>query len=223
MAKRSASEALGPAQPAPPPGPTMEPEQAAPPATTVEHVEEHEETHQQSHEETHDTNVNVEVGVTAPAAAPVSPPATAQQAAPPTATEAPVEEEGLARFLHGFRLGYMYVFDIETPVDDGIRFEYEHSYDIVTLENPLSFAVPVGRYHWDEGRVRIQTSPNRPVEAVFNAGYGTFYDGTRARVNGDVTVRFTKHFQTGLVYTFNNLRLPGGDEKIHVVRARVPS
>jgi len=111
--------------------------------------------------------------------------------------------------------------DIETPVDDGIRFEYEHSYDVVTVENPLSFSVPAGRYHWDEGRVRIQTSPNRPVEATFNAGYGTFYDGTRARVNADVNVRFTKQFQTGLVYMFNNLRLPGGDENIHVLRARV--
>ena len=91
----------------------------------------------------------------------------------------------------------------------------------MTAENPLSFAVPAGRYHWDEGRIRFTTSANRAITATLVAGYGTFYDGTRASMSSDVTVRFTRHVQTGLVYTFDNLRLPGGDENLHVIRGRL--
>lgn len=110
---------------------------------------------------------------------------------------------------------------VQNYVNDGFRFEYQHRYDVVTAENPLSFAVPPGRYHWDEGRIRFTTSANRAVTATLVAGYGTFYDGTRASMSSDVTVRFTRHVQTGLVYTFDNLRLPGGDENLHVIRGRL--
>lgn len=111
--------------------------------------------------------------------------------------------------------------EIQNYVNDGFRLEYQHSYDVVTVENPLAFAVPAGRYHWDEGRIRFTTSENRAVSATVVAGYGTFYDGTRATFSSDLTVRFTRHVQTGLLYNFDNLRLPGGDENIHVIRGRL--
>lgn len=111
--------------------------------------------------------------------------------------------------------------EVQNYVNDGFRFEYEHSYDVVTAEDPLSFSVPAGRYHWDVGRVRVTTSENRAVNATLVAGYGTFYDGTRASLESDVTLRFTRHVQTGLIYIFDNLRLPGGDENVHVIRGRL--
>ena len=111
-------------------------------------------------------------------------------------------------------------FDLQSPVDDGLRLEYEHRYEAVETAFD-SFAVDAGRYHFDEARLRFEASPNRKVGGVFLVGYGTFYDGTRARAVGDVSVRFSKHVQAGVIYAYDNLRLPGGDENIHVVRARV--
>lgn len=111
--------------------------------------------------------------------------------------------------------------EVQNYVNDGFRFEYQHSYDVVTVENPLSFSVPAGRYHWDEGRIRVTTSENRAISATLVAGYGTFYEGTRASLSSDMTFRFTRHVQTGLIYNFDNLRLPGGDENIHVIRGRL--
>ena len=111
--------------------------------------------------------------------------------------------------------------EVQNYVNDGFRIEYEHLYDVVTVENPLSFDVPAGRYHFDEGRIRFTTSENRAVTGTFVAGYGTFYDGTRARLSSDMTVRFTRHVQAGLIYGFDNLRLPGGDENIHLIRGRL--
>ncbi|MEM9176423.1 MAG: carbohydrate binding family 9 domain-containing protein [Myxococcota bacterium] len=111
--------------------------------------------------------------------------------------------------------------EVQNFVNDGFRFEYRHTYDVVTAENPLSFNTPPGRYHFDEGRFRFTTSENRAVVATVALGYGTFYDGTRARVASDVTLRFSRNVQAGLIYNYDNLRLPGGDENIHLVRARL--
>lgn len=113
------------------------------------------------------------------------------------------------------------IFEIQNFIDDGIRLEYEHFYDVVTVEEPLSFGVPAGRYHFDTLRLRVTTSQNRRLAATVVGGYGTFYDGTRAQLASDFTIRFTKHVQAGVIYGFDNLRLPGGDENIHLVRARL--
>jgi len=110
--------------------------------------------------------------------------------------------------------------EVQNPILDGIRLEYQHRYEAVdtAFEN---FSVPVGRYHFDEIRVRVASSLNRRVGGSARVGYGTFFDGTRFRTNVDSFIRFTKHVQAGINYSYDNLRLPGGDENIHVVRARM--
>ena len=111
-------------------------------------------------------------------------------------------------------------FDLRSPIEDAIRMSYSHRYEFVdsAFEN---FNVPIGRYHFDEARLQLNTSLNRPVAGEFVVAYGTFYDGTRVRTRGDLTVRFSKYIQTGVVYTYDNLRLPNGHENIHVLRARL--
>jgi len=65
-----------------------------------------------------DTNVHVQVGVSSeappiPGRSANSPPA----AAPASAEGPPGDEPHLDRFLHGFRLGYLYINDIDGPAD----------------------------------------------------------------------------------------------------------
>jgi len=110
--------------------------------------------------------------------------------------------------------------DVRSPINDGIRVEYDHRYDAVDTAFD-NFSVPVGRYHFDEIRLRLTASSNRRVSGVYRIGYGSFYDGTRLRTRGDLTLRFSKYIQTSIEYSFDNLRLPNGDENIHVVRARL--
>jgi hypothetical protein len=66
------------------------------------------------------TNVNVAVGVRAETPAPAATPAPSSSTAErPNVGDAPPpgDEPELDRFLHGFRLGYLYIHDIESPVD----------------------------------------------------------------------------------------------------------
>ena len=109
--------------------------------------------------------------------------------------------------------------EIRNPIDDGIRFVYNHRYEAV--ETPFSnFDVPRGRYHFDEGRVRLFASLNRPVGGELLVTYGSFFDGMRLQTEALATLRATRFVQLGLSYRFVNLRLPNGDENIHVMRAR---
>lgn len=110
--------------------------------------------------------------------------------------------------------------ELRNPVADGFLVEYQHRYEAVDRAFS-SFTVPQGRYHFDETTLRLFASQNRRIGGEFLVGYGSFFDGHRLRTLGDVTFRFSKHVQTGLVYSYDNLRLPNGDENIHLVRARL--
>ncbi len=111
-------------------------------------------------------------------------------------------------------------FDVASPIGDAVRLQYVHAYEAVetAFEN---IAVPIGRYHFDEGRLRLQSSLNRPFGGEFFVAYGTFYDGTRVQTRTDLTLRFTKYVQAGIVYGWNDIRLPAGDTMIHLLRARL--
>jgi hypothetical protein len=110
--------------------------------------------------------------------------------------------------------------ELMTPVGDGIRLRYEHRYEFV--DTPFdNLAIPVGRYHFDEGEVQLTASTNRPVGGQLVAGYGTFFGGERARAQADLDVRLSRHVQAGVVYGVDRIWLPDGDEWVHVVNTRL--
>jgi len=87
------------------------------PAPPPPQIETESETTIESDGEGGDTNVNVEVGVRAETALPPTAPERSVGPAPGTSEDDVAEEPEIRRFLHGFRLGYLYVHDIESPVD----------------------------------------------------------------------------------------------------------
>lgn len=110
--------------------------------------------------------------------------------------------------------------EIRSPVGDGIRLVYNHRYEAV--DTPFAnFTVPVGRYHFDEGRVRFFASLNRPVGGELLVTWGSFFDGMRLQTEGILSVRATKYVQLGTSYKLTDLRLPSGDETIHLARVRL--
>ena len=112
------------------------------------------------------------------------------------------------------------VFQLQSPIGDAIRLQYRHRYEFVETEFS-NFVVPRGRFNFDEGRLRFRASLNRPIGGEVTVAYGDFFDGTRALVEADLAFRFSKHIQAGLIYELNDIRLPGGNERIQLVRGRV--
>ena len=112
------------------------------------------------------------------------------------------------------------VIDLRNPIGDAVRLRFTHSYE--NVESAFdNFNVNRGRYHFDEGRIRLTSSLNRRVGTEVEVGYGTFFDGTRIRASSDVTARLSKYVQTSLVYQYDDIRLPGGDEQFYTLRARL--
>ena len=101
-----------------------------------------------------------------------------------------------------------------------MRIEFNHRYENVESEFAI-FNVARGRYHFDEGLIRLTTSSNRPVDAQVSVIYGSFFDGTSLQIDGKVTARFSKYVQTSLIYLYDDLHLPGGDEPFHTLRDRL--
>jgi hypothetical protein len=110
--------------------------------------------------------------------------------------------------------------DIRSPIDDSIRLAYRHRYEVVDSEFE-NLDVALGRYHFDEGFIRLAASPNRPIAGNLLVGYGTFFDGKRLQTRSELNIRFHKKVQTSIVYGFDDIRLPGGDEIVHLLRARL--
>jgi len=105
--------------------------------------------------------------------------------------------------------------EVASPIGDKVEFVYEHRYESVqtAFEN---LDVSVGRYHFDEAQTRITTSANRWIGGELFLGYGSFFDGSRTRARADLSIRFSKFVQLGLIYAIDDIRLPDGDELIHL-------
>ncbi|MEE8166010.1 MAG: hypothetical protein V3T64_10615, partial [Myxococcota bacterium] len=74
-------------------------------------------------------------------------------------------------------------------------------------------------------------SRNRRIRGSIEAAYGSFFDGTRARVKTFVELRPVKYLLLRAEYELNDIRLPGSDllsadndldrdVRIHIARAR---
>jgi hypothetical protein len=106
--------------------------------------------------------------------------------------------------------------DLTTPIVDAIRFRYVHRYENVETAFD-NISVPVGRFHFDEGQVLFTASTNRWIGGELFVGYGSFFDGTRTRARTDVSFRFSKYVQLAVIYAIDDIRLPDGDDLIHLL------
>ena len=111
------------------------------------------------------------------------------------------------------------LLEIASPIQDAIRLGYSHRYEFV--QTPFeNLDVPVGRFHFDEALLQFKFSKNRWIGGEVFVGAGSFFDGTRTRARADLSFRFSKFLQTSLVYSINDIRLPGGDDLIHLLSTR---
>ncbi len=75
-----------------------------------------------------------------------------------------------------------------------------------------------GRYNWARGIITIGTSERRPFSARVTASWGTFFSGTNKRVSTEIGWRPSKHFQTEINYTQNQIQLETGEFTTRLLR-----
>jgi hypothetical protein len=75
-----------------------------------------------------------------------------------------------------------------------------------------------GRYNWARGIITVGSSERRVVSARVSASWGTFFSGTNKRTSVNVGWRPSKHFQTEINYTQNQIQLETGNFTTRLLR-----
>ncbi len=78
-----------------------------------------------------------------------------------------------------------------------------------------------GRYDWARGIITVGTSERRMLSARVSASWGTFFSGTNKRSSILIGWRPSKHFQTEINYTQNQIQLETGDFTTRLLRWNV--
>ena len=80
--------------------------------------------------------------------------------------------------------------------------------------------VPPGTYDHAEMQIAANTNLGAPVSARLSSFVGGLFGGDRISIQPSVTVRVGETFNTSFEWSYNDLRLPGGDFTTNLVRLR---
>jgi len=97
--------------------------------------------------------------------------------------------------------------DFTTPIGDGFEFIYRFRNERVRTEFPV-FDIPLSTYTFHEGALKIFTSRNRKLQGEFEVGHGSFFDGTRTRVDAGLEWRPSHYLFVQVEYEFRDVNLP---------------
>ena len=122
-------------------------------------------------------------------------------------------------------------FEFTNSIDDGFDVQYRIRYESIADPIP-SFDIPEGTYTFHEAAIRGFTSRNRPLRVDLQVGYGTYFDGTRTRIDLGLEYRPSQFLLVEVDYEFRDVNLPKegstlpgspdrNDQDIQLVRLRV--
>jgi Carbohydrate family 9 binding domain-like/Domain of unknown function (DUF5916) len=115
--------------------------------------------------------------------------------------------------------------EIETTRRDQLRFYYALNRE--NLATPFriysfgarSVVIPAGDYRFNDYGFDFQTAQQRTLGARLNVRRGEFYDGRRDAVGLELQWKQSKYFSIRGSYDVNNINLPAGDFKTHLIAA----
>ncbi len=112
---------------------------------------------------------------------------------------------------------------IEWESGDELRIDYIHEREVLTEEFDIQddVIIPEGSYTYDRVGANLETSSKRPVSVEVGWFTGGFFDGRRDDVEVEADWRPDPHLVLGGEYELNDVRLPGGDFRVHTARLRV--
>jgi hypothetical protein len=112
---------------------------------------------------------------------------------------------------------------VRSEVGDSISIAYRHDYE--RLDEPFTvypgIDVSPGSYPVNRGYIRIDTSRNRVLQGAIQVTTGGFYGGTLTSFAPEISWRPSFHWLFEVDYILNDVSLPQGDFKTHLLRARV--
>ncbi len=106
-------------------------------------------------------------------------------------------------------------FEIHT----GINFTTEGVKDSFEIADGVM--VTPDTYDHAETQLVLITNQGRKISIYARSLLGGFFGGTRTNVSGTVRVRANEALTAELALTYNDISLPGGDFRTHLVRARI--
>jgi hypothetical protein len=111
-------------------------------------------------------------------------------------------------------------FVLTNRTADTLMMVYRETRDVLQAPFQISAGVliPTGDYQYSDLGMRMQTGNHRKFAGMFMIVNGSFYDGTRRNINGELTWRPSGHFRTLVGYNYNDIRLPWGDFETRLVR-----
>ena len=112
------------------------------------------------------------------------------------------------------------------------RWEFEDSSSLVTAWNVRGegvkeaftisgIPVPPGQYEWNEGNVWFNYNRSAPVNAGVRLVFGGFFGGDILSVRSQLNARYAETFNFSLIWTRNDIDLPGGSVVTNLVGTRV--
>jgi hypothetical protein len=114
--------------------------------------------------------------------------------------------------------------EFESNPGDKLKFSYVYN-DERLLREPFQVdpdvEIPLGSYRFHRYGVRLETSNARPLRAIGEAIFGTFYSGKLRQLNGTIELRPSRHLFVSLEYEQNDAWLSEGDFTQRLARARV--
>ncbi len=131
---------------------------------------------------------------------------------------------------------------ISSDIGDAVSVAYRHDYEHLDgcfIVDPGSdgirdgirpgscdstgddIVIPPGSYPVNRGYMRIETSHNRPLQGAIQVTSGGFFGGTSTSFSPEISWRPNFHWLFEVDYVLNDVNLPQGDFKTHLLRARV--
>jgi hypothetical protein len=106
----------------------------------------------------------------------------------------------------------------------GDKFNLEHRAQQEQLAEPFEISagviLPQGHYSFGETRASVQTADQRKVWMQAAYQQGSFFDGDREEIFGEINWRPAARLRTSFGYTFNDIELPEGNFVTRLVHFR---
>ena len=128
--------------------------------------------------------------------------------------------------LDGFHQSGQWHLDFtEVSFNSGGRFGPEFNLYHEGLQKPFEIApgvtLPVGSYDFPQLGLDWETNPSAPVSFLLRGDAGSFYNGSRAGGNINLTYRRGASITTSLLFDYNDVHLDQGNFIKSIVGARV--
>ncbi len=81
--------------------------------------------------------------------------------------------------------------------------------------------IPLGGYRFTDAAIRLTSGPSRKLAGFVDYSFGSFYAGSRRSVMMNTIMKPTSHLAYSLNYEVNDVRLPSGDFRSHLVGTRI--